>query len=371
MITIFLVMLLYGCKYEGSAPQDVGLKNKSERVEQAFNDIKQQKIGAVGWQAIFSGNNTIVNNGGGYLVSYRNKENFFQTENVLNLKDIDASHVQGDICTNFLFNKDGSRVIINNTDTNTNKKYNVYYFDMLEDELKILSQFNSIASKGAWSQNSIYFALADVGRIIIYNTKTNNIRDIPIKYGEVSGIFVLDNGDILLQTNDIYLLTSKANYNGEILHIDGKLLSFAGSGIIYFSGGDIYCYGNENQPTKINSIGVSYNLCGLDSMRAIFSDDKNTVVYDIDKNQAYSFDFNYNEFDRPKFSPDSQRCIVKENGFLKVESFIGATQIIEKIESSAFDSEYCWLNENTLVKTVQKDHSMMLGDFSLKRKVLD
>lgn len=371
IIPVFLAMLCFGCNYSGLVPKDVILKNKSIRIEQAVNDLQNQKIGAVGWQTIFSGNNVVVNNGGGYLVAYKNENNSFQIDNALNLKEIDTHYVQGDIYTIFLFDREGSKVIINNSYSNVQNKNNVYCFNLKENKLKILSKFNGATSKGAWSKNSVYFALADAGKIIIYNTKTDKIKEIPIDHGEIKSILVSDNGDILLQADKKYLFSSQRNYNERTINIDGEILSFAGDDILYYSGGTIYSCKNENEPVGGCSIGDLNKLCGLDSIRAIFSDGRNTVAYDFEKKQIYRFDFNYNELDRPKFSADSRRCLIQENGLLKVKSYSGSTQIIEEVDSSSFDSGYCWLNENTLVNTEQKDNSMVLWDFSLKRKVLD
>lgn len=372
IVTIVLVVLFSGCMHGGVFTRSIVLKSKPERVEQALNELNHQKIGAVGWNTIFSENDTIVNRGGNYLVVFGRKDDSFQINNALNLRDIDAHYVQGDICTFFLFNKEGSKVIINNSDTstNTNKKHNVYYFDMLENKLKILSQNNNIASKSTWSHNSIFFALADAGRVFIFNTQTDKIIEIPINYGEVKSISASNSGDILLQADDTYLLTTKENYNPKTLNINGSSLSFVGSQIIYFSGGNIYEY-NENQPVKKATVGASYSLCYVDSIRAIFSDANNTLAYHFDKNKIYYYNFSYNDIFRSNFSPDSKKCLIEENGILKVISFNGVTQIIEKVNSLEFYGEYCWLDDNTLVRTVQKDHSMVLGDFNIERKVVD
>jgi hypothetical protein len=58
--------------------RNIVLKSKTERVEQALYELNRQKIGAVGWKTIFSGNDTIVNNGGDYLIVFKRKDDSFQ-----------------------------------------------------------------------------------------------------------------------------------------------------------------------------------------------------------------------------------------------------------------------------------------------------
>ena len=370
LVTTVLLIFVFGCMHREVSARNIVLKSKTERVEQALYELNRQKIGAVGWKTIFSGNDTIVNNGGDYLIVFKRKDDSFQIDNALNLRDIDAHYVQGDICTLFLFNKEGSKVIINNSDTNTNKKHNVYYFDMLENKLKILSQNNINTSKGTWSPNSNFFSLVDTDRIIIFNTQTEKIKEIHINHREIKSILVSNSGDILFQADNTYLLTAKTNYNLKTLNISGSIISFVGNQILYYSSGNIYEY-NNNQPVKKTSVGSSYNLYYVDSIRAIFSDGNNTLAYDIDRNEIYHYAINYNDIYRPNFSPDSKRCLVEENGFLKVISCNGVSQIIEEVNSSEFYGEYCWLDDNTLIRTIQKDHSMVLGDFNIERKVID
>lgn len=375
-LALFAVFVLFisiiGCeknKNEHTA-DEIYLNNKQERIPQILDEIKEVNIGSVGWRTLYSGSNHLAINGGGYLLFYEKQKDLLRIHNALSLKKFDSNYVQGDIYTNFSFNSNGDRVIINNGDSNIINKYNMYYFDLINDKMKLISYENYVNLKDAWSCNSNYYTYAENNKIVVYDIGKNIIKKIPFNCKTVNKIYISNNGDILIDAQNIYLLKECNNYSHEKINIKGDILTLSEGEILYFERGNIYRYTIDGEEEKIDTIGSSFKLYDIENSRAIFSNNEITIAYNMNTYDKYKFNIDYNKYlsNPPKFSPDLQKYLINDYGNYKVMFHNGMMQKIDDIDNLTFDRGYHWLDNNTLITIVQKSNSLNLGEFQIIKK---
>lgn len=347
-----------------------------ENINNILNKIKNQSVGVAPWQIGYADDDRIIYYNYSALLAYNFDAKGGYYYGGIDLEKINCGHVQGSVVTNFKFSPDAKYVVINNGASELDirdKKYEMYLYDFSNRNLKVISKENKFMLQDAWSKSSRFYAFGDLdgSRLFIYDTLKGTSRTLPFKKGTVEDIFVSDDGDILVMSKaynsltsdyNVYVLKNRTGYKLEQINIPGTVLEFNKGSILYFKDGTVFQYTEENT-REIRSIGTDYNIMRLTESYVIFSNSKQTVVYDYDKNFCkYNLPFN-NDYNI-EFSPDLQKCLVLDYNNPRILLSNNTAEIELKLTID-FAGEYKWLNNNSLVRVGQKNDSIMLKDLGM------
>lgn len=345
------------------------IKSREGLITNIIDDMKSESLGAVPWTVFYSGSGRIILYNYTYMLAYSNSKDGVGFYGALDLKKIDANHMQGSIYTVFSPSPDGNCVVIGNINSDDrSSKSNMYFYDIIHDKNNVLSVENRLDITDSWSNSSRYYAFADRiqgDKITLYDAKDNSTDKIPLPGGPVKRIFVSDNGTILVDSDKKYILKASDSYKIGELNITGDIIGFNGEDFYYFDKGIIYKY-NNGSPKEIRKPGSSFHLAAVKSNYAIFTDDGTSWVFNTGTSDIYKFNIPYDS--SIKFSPDLTRYLSSNSGGVKVTKLNGDTCGIDDTVSY-FD--YSWLDNGNLVLVTQKNDSNMLGDFQILKKNIE
>ena len=343
------------------------LKGSNEALDKVLSEIKAKELGVGPWRTVFADNNRIYFYNYSHLLVCDNSLAKKGITGAVDLIKIDLDGYQGSSVVKFLPSNNGDYcVIVNRIDEldMINDKKPLYMYNAKNNSLQAIGQENLALISTAWSNSSQYFAYGDIkGEMItIFDTDRMKKQQVNFNKGEIQKLFVADNGDVLINSNKIYLLKKENGYKTISLNVSGDALGFKDNEVIYFNNGSIYKYYSKGS-TEINKLGADYKLYKEDKENIIFRNDKNLKIYNIKNNGIQECSSKYLQTSK-KFSPDFKKFIDNDAQCVRVINDDGTVSEGTKIGAS-YDSY--WMDNNTLVRVNFKENFKYLGDFVIEK----
>lgn len=335
--------------------------------QQTISELKEKKIGAVSWRIDYCGQNKLLFHNDKYLIAFAKFQDVSGIYQVRNLEMINSGYMQGEIYTHIDTSPNGNYAIINNANSGPDylkKASEMYFYDIVNDKLKVISKENHALIKVNWSSNSLYFAFAyeDGSRIKLYDVVKGKIQDIPVDMGKTKSIYVDNTGNVLVDADSKYLLENRRDFSCRKMQISGEIIDFEDNVITYMRDNTVYTVRNGKE-LELKKISKNYKYKSSKNGTAIFYDDVSTYVFKTRTNDEYKFSCHING--STVFSPDFKRLLFLDNEGYKIASNDGSVkQMTENIKGN-FSTHYYWFDNATLAKITQKNNSYNYGDFEI------
>lgn len=342
-----------------------------------LNKIKDRDMGSDRWTIVYSKDGKVIFYNAPGLLAYSNQGGKGEYYGAVDMEKIGCNYMSGETISLLEPSPNGNFVVIWNWDVEAlvNGNTNIYIYDFAGNREKIIERKDKADIIGSWSSSSRYYAFGDRnGKYMnVYDGEKNSILEIPLNIGTLKQVFTCDNGDVIAISDKSYLVKNNGgSYNTQELPISGEILGFTKSlGIAYFQNGIVSEY-KSGENTVLKEMGSTfklaapYKITGDRNMEhPVFSDGVSTIVYDMDK-AFYTYSFGYN-FDRYMiFSEDSKKCFATYDfKDADVITYDGKTAHIASDSSISGTLDCKFLDNNTLVRIMQKGNSTKLGDFAL------
>lgn len=352
---------------------------EKELTEVKMQIIQEEHLGAVGWQTLYSANDKIVVYNYTHLLAVDISSGAVKLIGAIDLRKLGTNFLQGEVVTRFSFSPDGEHVVINNAGTtngvNTAVKY-LYLCNIRSGSVWIIGEedYNHIVD--GWSDNGIYYTYANKNgeNIYICNVIKNEIKPLILGYGEIDQIYITNNGDILLGTNELFILKKNKKYATMPLNTESKAIGLINDSYFYLHKGGIYKY-TASVIEHVADLGERFEIIRINNNKVLFSDaERNQVIaYDISSNQLFSYNIPYDSVFHISFSPDLTKCITRDIGSddslgtrINVIEYSGSMRTIYFEDIGLLgDAFYSWIDNNNLVKATHLDLGSTLGEFQI------
>lgn len=336
--------------------------------------LKAESPGVTGWLVGFANSEKIVFYNHAYMLTYDIVNRRFSS--AFDLMAIDAGHIQGSIVTNFVFSPDGHYVIINNGlgEREPGWAAKMYLGDLETGSVREIKSANYFRITDSWSANSRYYAFADRSgtEITIYDTADGTNRSINFGQGEIDRIIVSGNGDIVVETESIFLLSRGKDgiYNVSEWGLQGNILTVTGFDLVYYSGDAIRKYNFVTGADRaVRDMENGLMLSSVDREQAVFTsaDRSRSIIYNLSDGNLYEYGYSYESSPQLKswsFAPDSQYCLIPAGeGYLAI-SAEGNLETVQVENLSSIDGG--WINDHTFASVlISNGWSGMAGDFKI------
>lgn len=340
------------------------LKSQNSYVSNSIKDLKSDKMWP--FEIGYSEKDKIIAYNDSYLLAIKGKKIY----STLNLKKIDANHINGPIITTFKFSPDGNYVIINNGDSQNSSKsiFNLYFFDVKKNKLNILSKTNKFNIIDCWSNLSKYYAYYEKSgeTVHIYDVTAEKLKKINIGKLNVQKLYISDKGNLLINADKNYIFKKNKDYAREDIKISGAIIDYNNNDIYYYDEENIY-KNNSGKITKLVEMEKKYKLKEANHRYSVFSDGDSTVVYDYKK--IFHFGFGYVESfkdGRSFFSPDIKKCLISKIQYPMVISYTGQVKEYKDKKELGGIYRYPWINSNTIVIIRNHEEKVLIIKFNVK-----
>lgn len=260
-------------------------------VDKMLKEIKTKELGVGPWRAVYADSNKILLYNYSHLLVYDNSSNKRGIINAVDLVKLNMTNIQGDPVVSFIPSTNGELCVIGNAGSLDMKdeEKKIYIFNEEKNTIQLIGNDNLGDIRKAWSNSSQYFSYVDSReRVNIYDASKDKNDQFTFNKGEVRSMYISDSGDVLINSNKIYLLRKETFYTPVELKVTGETLGFKGNDIIYFNGGTIYQY-DLNNSREINNVGKDYVLSENEDKKIVFNNNKDFKVYDITNNELYEY----------------------------------------------------------------------------------
>jgi len=351
-----------------SLPEDKSdLWDTENNLNENLNDIKTRELGVGPWMVVYSDKDIIYFYNYSHLLVYNNSSKEKSISNAVNLMKLDVGSYQGSSVVHFIPSTKGKMCAIGNLSPELDMKdvkKNLYIFNVEKNKLKPIGKGNLAMLHTGWSNLSQYFVYADKSgeRVTVYDSVKEENNQIAFNRGEIKSIYISDNGDVLINSNKIYLLRKENLYTPVELEIPGVALGFKDKEIVYYSEGIIYLNDLKNSK-EINRIGKDYMLDEKVENNILFKNDKMFKVYDSLNNEFYEYSNEYIN-NTKRFSPNYKSFFDNYDQYVKI---INCNGTVKEFKDSPMPFEYNWMDDNTLISVPFKEGAKYLGDFIIKK----
>ena len=343
------------------------LLDTENSLNENLKDIKTRQLGVGPWKVVYSDSDRIYFYNYSHLLVYNNSLNKKGISNAIDLGKLDVGSYEGSSVVHFIPSTKGEMCAIGNSSPELDMKdvkKNLYILNVEKNKLLAIGQENLSMIRTAWSSLSQYFIYADKNgeKLSVFDTSKEVKNQIAFNKGEIKSLYISDDGDVLINSNKIYLLTKEAFYKPVELEIPGVALGFKGKEIVYYSEGIIYLYDLKNSK-EINRIGKDYLLDEKVQDNILFKNNKMFKVYDSVNNAFYEYSNDYIN-NTKRFSPNYKSFFDNYNQYVKI---INCNRTVNEFKSLRMPVEYSWMDNNTLISVPFKEGAKYLGDFIIKK----
>ncbi|NLI91243.1 MAG: hypothetical protein GX434_03300 [Peptococcaceae bacterium] len=354
------------------------LQDNSPQLVKLLKGLKTESTGVAGWLVGFANTDKVVFYNHAHMLTYSITHRRFLS--AIDLTSIDAGHIQGSIVTNFSFSPSGDYVVINNglAENQSSWQGKMYLANLRDGSILEIGAANHYQIKDSWSSGSSYYAFAanDGTDVTVYSVLSGSKESIIFGQGKVSGLSVTDKGDLVLETNNIFLSLKESGYHWQNLDLKGDILAVSELGIVYYEGNSVRQYRiGSGEDTVLSNLPERFELRGTSRGQAVFTPKKDSassasMVYNVTENRLYSYAYTY---DSPpwlldwSFSPDCKHCVVLDGDSYRVMDNQGKE---EKIQTTKNRVNYrcAWANNTTFIDVLLTGDEvglMAAGDFAI------
>jgi len=344
--------------------------SRQSDINTLMKSLHNENVGVVQWVIRYAGNNKVLFSNERYLLSYDQIKQ--EIIGAVNLQAIDGGLIQGSDVTFFDISPDGNSVIINNgcLDESTPCKYKMYAYDIEKATLSQIDEQNYTSLITSWSNNSLYYVYAEKTshNLKIIKRGAGTTQTVSIPSGKIKSLYVSDTGDVIVNIDQKYLISSEKDYaSTKKLPLSGELLGFRNGAILYLKDGNIRSFTSEKD-IKMKTIGKSYHQINSKNGGAMFTDNSTFLAYRYIDNKTFTFDGI-----EPKLSgfwslsPNQERLFVVDGSKYEVIDHNGNSMEIPAIYS--YDCK--WLDDNMLVQICPTHENPKVGDFKILGYNLD
>lgn len=324
-----------------------------------LEQLKSESPGVAGWLVGFANSEKVIFYNHAHMIAYSLKERNFY--GAIDLMKIDANHIQGSEVTVFSFSPQGDYVVINNGaalgDNDSNWSAKMYLGDVRTGYVQEIGEANHFRIKDAWSPSTQFYAFADQkgDKVTVYDRATGEKRVVRFGQGRVKKIRVSDQGDVLIEGDQIYRLSRNNGYRVENLGLDGDLLALRGTDIVYFTGNFIRKYSLVDKKNMVlRDMGEGLQVLWVNPEQAILTKagGKSSVVYNIGANSIAEYNYTLDSFPELldwSFSPDSKYCVVLDGKSYRVIEESGNTDEINVQTDWELSHHNGWIDNSTFV----------------------
>lgn len=205
----------------------------------------------------------------------------------------------------------------------------------------------------------------------VYDVLNRTQNSVKLEQGQVQGILVTGKGDIVLETNSIFLLASDSGYGFKNLDIQGNILTASGLDVVYYGDEMVQKYRiDSGGNTVLKSMPAGLELRGISKDQAIFTAENGSaaMVYNVADNNLYTYNYTYESFPgllNWSFSPDSKHCVVLGGDSYRVIDEQGNEERIQADENMI---NYCcgWVNNTAFAGVIIRgETNVSAGNFAI------
>ncbi|EHQ91165.1 hypothetical protein DesyoDRAFT_4206 [Desulfosporosinus youngiae DSM 17734] len=348
------------------------LKDNNPVLVNILEGLKEESAGVAGWLVGFANDEKVVFYNHAYMLAYSFTDRRFLS--AIDLLSLDAGHIQGSIVTNFSFSPSGDYVIINNGQSENDPiwKAKMYLADVRNGSVIEIGSADYFKILNSWSSNSQFFVFADRDgtNVNVYDVLNRTQNSVKLEQGQVKGILVTGKGDIVLETNSIFLLASDSGYRFKDLDIKGNILTARGLDIVYYSDEKVQKYSiDSGENTVLKGMPAGLELRGVTKGQAIFTtkSGSTTMVYNVVDNNLYKYDYTYESSPgllNWSFSPDSKHCVVLDGDSYRVIDERGNEERAQ-VDENRVNYRCEWVNNTTFVEVVIQGETNVSADFAI------
>ena len=345
------------------------LSSENKMLNNQLKNLKTMQNSALPWVVDYTSSSKICIRNYPAVLEVQSG-NLTNCTNMIDLKNIDATHMQGNIVSYFNYSPDGNYVLINNGGiVNTKPDYSLYLYSFINKKMITIDKAKyGYSSK--WSANSRYFAYITGNEATIFDAQTLKKNNIYFK-DAAEDFAVSEDGDIVIMTTsktstDYYLLKNNTNYSLEKINISSfinpgeekdikNLLYFNSQYVAYYSEGRIMRYDiQKSQAQTLKDIGMDYKCTESNFRYSVFTNGISTIVTD-NKSKFYKYDSESMPYNGVymSFSPDLKKCLITKQNQSYILTSDGKS--IKPNEIEGFSGNYAmnknaWIDNNTIVR---------------------